>query len=99
MKSTQIQAQINRLLKQKMEAQDVEARARIKNIFGCVPKAFCAGDEEMWGMVARVYCRRSFGYKGDDLADHEWIALWHKYAPKISMDKMLQAVYDYASGG
>mgnify|MGYP001561253517 CR=1 FL=1 len=91
--------QITDLQQQRNRALDSEARERCRKIFGEVPNDYSSGTEETFAAVARVYCRRAHGYRGDRLEDHEWIALWHKYEKKASLDELLSDTEAYVSGG
>ena len=97
--SQDIETQIMRLQEKKHSAQDREARTRCREIFGTVPRDYGKGIEEMFGAVARVYCRRAYGYRCDDLEDWEWIKKWHEYEPKSSVKELIETAEDYIADG
>ena len=102
MNSYDIEAKIQKLQELKCRARKQEARKRCKAIFGDVPRGYCDGIEEMFGAVARVYVLRA--HKRDDLRqehlpDHEWIALWHKYEPELTVKELIEVAHGYVAGG
>lgn len=102
MSSGDIDTQIQELYRAKARAQNKEARARCKAIFGKVPRDYGIGIEEMLGAVARIYVLRAF--KRDDLKDRylpdeDWIRLWHRYEPTLSVKQLLEITNDYIAEG
>lgn len=102
MRSDDIAKELADLEGERRNALDEEARARCKAIFGEVPKDYCYYTEDMFGEVARVYVLRA--HKREDLRrsflpSHEWIALWHKYEPDVSVEDLLEDARSYVDGG
>ena len=94
-----IDQEIQRLQALKHECLRQEERARCLEIFGALP-ANGKYHEEAFAMVARIYVLRAYKHPDrGDKPDHEWIRLWHKYAPEATIDDLWMDAQDYIAGG